>query len=77
MIYVPTEQQHADALTKGLGLEAFVRHRDALMKLFRSVRVDFYSFISSISMSLGAGNVGCSNGDWISFPYFSLQPVRR
>ena len=33
IIYVPAEQQHADTLTKGLGLEAFVRHRDALMNV--------------------------------------------
>ena len=33
MVYVPTELQHADALTKSLGSEAFNRHRDALMNV--------------------------------------------
>ena len=32
-IYVPTEEQRADVLTKSLGLEAFSRHRNALMNV--------------------------------------------
>ena len=33
IIYVPTEEQRADVLTKSLGLEAFSRHRNALMNV--------------------------------------------
>ena len=33
MVYVPTDQQHADTLTKSLGLDAFARHRNALMNM--------------------------------------------
>ncbi len=33
MVYVPTDQQHADTLTKSLGIDAFTRHRNALMNI--------------------------------------------
>lgn len=33
MVYVPTKEQRADVLTKGLNLESFVRHRNALMNI--------------------------------------------